>query len=198
MLWPLHTIVNDQDDRVNLPGDLAIWFFIAAELLVFASLFICFALARNDHALLFAQAEKSLQRLPALLETLLLIASSYAVVCATRALHAGQPRRGSRNFGAALILGGVFCGLKVLELRRDFALGMSLSHDLFDMFYLSLIVFHFMHVLMGMVMLSVVTLRSRRGAYDATNLSAVESVAAFWHMVDLLWIFLFVLVYVLT
>lgn len=181
-----------------LPGDLAIWFFIAAELLVFAVLFICFAEVRHEQALSFRQAEDQLARLPALAETLILICSSYPVVGAVETLRQGHARSASRGFLLSLSLGAAFCVLKILELHHDAELGMSLSGSSFDMFYLSLIVFHFMHVLMGMSMLSVVAWRSAHGTYADGAIHGAESVAAFWHMVDLLWVFLFVLVYVLS
>jgi len=65
------------------------------------------------------------------------------------------------------------------------------------MFYLSLTFFHFMHVLMGMVILAVIIMKAKRGGYSAQDHVGVETGASFWHMVDFLWIILFPLVYII-
>jgi nitric oxide reductase NorE protein len=67
----------------------------------------------------------------------------------------------------------------------------------FYMFYLSLTFFHFMHVLMGMVILVVIIMKARRGGYSAQDYIGVETGASFWHMVDFLWIILFPLIYII-
>ena len=65
------------------------------------------------------------------------------------------------------------------------------------MFYLSLTVFHYMHVVMGMVILAAVAVKARAGAYSAAEHTGVETGTAYWHMVDLVWLILFPLVYVM-
>jgi nitric oxide reductase NorE protein len=72
-----------------------------------------------------------------------------------------------------------------------------LSTNTFYMFYISLTFFHFMHVILGMVILTAIWLQARKGAYTSQNSHGLESGAAYWHMVDLLWIILFPLVYVM-
>ena len=74
---------------------------------------------------------------------------------------------------------------------------MSLSTNTFYMFYLSLTVFHFMHVILGMVILVAVALKAGRGGYSAREYTGVETGASYWHMVDLVWLILFPLVYVM-
>ena len=72
-----------------------------------------------------------------------------------------------------------------------------MSTNTFYMFYISLTFFHFMHVILGMVILAILWFQARQGAYSSTNANGLESGAAYWHMVDLLWIVLFPLVYVM-
>ena len=106
--------------------------------------------------------------------------------------------RACGNWLALAILGGaVFVSLKLAEFSAVHAEGITLSTNTFYMFYLSLTFFHFMHVLMGMAILSVVALKARRGGYSARSHTGVETGASYWHMVDLVWIVLFPLVYVL-
>ncbi|NNM52529.1 MAG: cytochrome c oxidase subunit 3 family protein [Pseudomonadales bacterium] len=180
-----------------LPGDLAIWIFIFAELLVFGILFIAYAFARAQHAALFAHEQASLPRLWGLLDTLILITSSYAVAQATHAIHQGHQRRCASWLVTAEILGVTFIVLKIMEFIHDAQIGISLSRNLFDMFYLTLTGFHFLHVLMGLIILSTVTIKTFQGAYSSDHYAGIETGAAFWHMVDLVWIILFVLIYVL-
>ena len=65
------------------------------------------------------------------------------------------------------------------------------------MFYITLTFFHFMHVILGMVILSAIFLKLKRGAYGSRDCNGLESGAAYWHMVDLVWIVLFPLVYII-
>ncbi|MDE2120359.1 MAG: cytochrome c oxidase subunit 3 [Betaproteobacteria bacterium] len=180
----------------ELPGDFAIWVFIFAELAVFALLFGAYALARAAHPALFAAGEQALDRRMAAAETVLLLSSGMAVAQAAHAVVRDRLRACRAWLHAALGLGCGFALLKSVELHADLARGVSLSADLFDMFYLSLNVFHFMHVLMGLVILGAVTRNAHAGRYDAAHPTGVLTGAAYWHMVDLLWIVLFFLLYV--
>lgn len=183
-------------ERRPLPGDLAIWIFIAAELLVFGVLFVVYAFARRGHVADFNAGQALLDQTTGLVNTWVLMTSSYAVVRATQAMQGGGARSCVRWLLVAMALGLVFCALKFAEFHRDAGLGITLSASLFDMFYLLLAGFHFLHVLMGLAMLAFVTLKAHRGGYDRHSHSGLESVASYWHMVDLVWIVLFALVYV--
>ncbi len=180
-----------------LPGDFAIWVFIFAELTVFGILFTAYAFARESHLALFNMEQRLLDRQTALANTLLLITSSYAMVRSVLAIRADQIARCIRWLLLAMGLGCGFVVLKIREFAHDATLGITLSHNLFDMFYLSLTFFHFMHVILGLTILASVTLRALGGHYNASSHTGVESAGAYWHMVDLLWVILFALVYVI-
>ena len=189
--------VTDASEAKPLPGDFAIWVFIFAELTVFGILFTAYAFARASHVQLFDAGQRLLDRQTALINTLLLITSSYAVVRAVLAIRADHRQSCVRWLLLAIALGGSFLVLKIREFAHDATLGITLSHNLFDMFYLSLTFFHFMHVILGMVILTAVALRAHGGHYDARSHAGVETGGAYWHMVDLLWVILFALVYVI-
>ncbi|HCA27569.1 MAG TPA: cytochrome-c oxidase [Betaproteobacteria bacterium] len=180
----------------NPPGDLAIWFFIFAELLVFGVFFIAYAVARRHDVALFDHSQLSLSRVAGGANTAVLITSSYFVVRAVAAIRRGDARRCSGWLLGAISLGAVFVVIKLTEFHAKFAAGVTLSTNTFFMFYLSLTFFHFMHVIMGMVILAAVALKARRGGYSAEDYTGVETGASYWHMVDLVWIILFPLVYV--
>jgi len=180
-----------------LPGDLAIWIFIVAELLVFGIFFMAYAFARSQQVELFNLSQASLVREFGAVNTLLLITGSYAVVNAVQAIKRDQVSACGFWLKMTLLLGGLFCAIKLLEFYQKLSEGISLSTNTFYMFYLSLTFFHFMHVLLGMVILAAVWFKSTQGAYSARQYTGVETGAAYWHMVDLVWIVLFPLVYVI-
>lgn len=181
----------------RLPGDLAIWFFILAEMLAFAIFFSAYAFARASHVEEFNLYQQTLDRNAGALNTVLLISGSWFVALAVQAAHRDDPARISRNLLLGWLCGGGFLVVKVFEYAAKFGAGISLSTNTFYMFYISLTFFHFMHVILGMVILSVLWVQSRKGVYGAHEANGLESGAAYWHMVDLLWIVLFPLVYVM-
>ena len=179
------------------PGDLAIWFFILAELLVFAVFFLAYAWTRRANIDLFNEYQLTLDRRAGLINTLALLTSSYCVVRAVAAVRTDQVRRGAHWLLGGIALGGVFLAVKAGEYAHHLALGVNLRTNTFYMFYLSLTFFHFLHVILGMVILGVVAVKAWRGGYSAADHVGVETGASYWHMVDLVWLILFPLVYVM-
>lgn len=173
------------------------WIFIFAELIVFGVLFSVYAFARSSHVALFDTAQLTLNRTYGYANTLILLTSSYFVVRATRSIKQGFAALCGHWLSGALVLGGGFLVLKGVEFHQELLQGISLSTNLFYMFYLSLTFFHFMHVVMGMVILTVVTYKSYTGRYSIDNHTGIETGGSYWHMVDLLWIILFTLIYVI-
>ena len=181
----------------HLPGDIAIWIFIFAEMLAFAAFFSAYAFARASDPELFNLYQQTLNRNAGALNTLLLITGSWFVVLAVQAAHRDDSKGVSRNVALGILCGAGFLIVKVIEYAEKFGAGISLSTNTFYMFYISLTFFHFMHVILGMVILIAIWLQARKGAYTSQDANGLESGAAYWHMVDLLWIILFPLVYVM-
>jgi nitric oxide reductase NorE protein len=98
---------------------------------------------------------------------------------------------------AALASSCVYVVLKLEEYGHLAGLGLNMEHNTFFTLYWILTGFHFLHVLLGMVILAWLAERCRRGAYTADH-SGLESGVLYWHMVDLIWVVLFPLVYVLN
>ncbi|MGB5200788.1 MAG: cytochrome c oxidase subunit 3 family protein [Sedimenticolaceae bacterium] len=179
------------------PGDLALWIFILAELLVFAIFFASYAFTRMSHVELFNQYQATLNRDAALVNTLALLTSSYFVMRGVVAAREGANDICARWLLAALGMGGIFLLVKSAEYAHHLGAGVSLSSNTFYMFYLSLTFFHFLHVILGMVILAAVAWKARGGGYSREDHVGVESGASYWHMVDLVWLILFPLVYVM-
>lgn len=180
-----------------LPGDFAIWFFIFAELLVFGIAFISYAVTRAQNIDLFNQYQLTLNREFGAINTVLLITASYFVVRAIQAIRINNVKGCVCWLYASLSCGTAFLLLKLLEYHDKFSQGITLSSNIFYMFYLSLTMFHFLHVILGMIILFAVAIKAQRGFYSAQDHTGVETAASYWHMVDLAWIILFPLVYII-
>lgn len=183
--------------RRDLPGDLAMWCFILAELLVFGIFFVAYAFTRAANVALFDESQLHLDRTLGLINTLLLITSSYFVVRAVESIRHDRGQACARWLLAAIACGAVFLVLKLIEFVAKYEAGITMSTNTFYMFYLFLTFFHFMHVILGMVILAAIALKARRGGYSRSSHAGAETGAAYWHMVDLVWIVLFPLIYVL-
>ncbi len=188
---------SEQSEAKLLPGDLAIWFFIFAELLVFGIFFIIYSIMRIRNLEMFNQYQLTLNREFGAANTLLLITASYFVVRAVQAIKQDDVSACIRWLYAALGGGAGFLILKSIEYHDKFSHGINLETNTFYFFYLSLTMFHFLHVILGMIIILAVAIKAQRGAYSALNHTGVETGASYWHMVDLVWIILFPLVYII-
>ncbi len=182
---------------LRLRGDLAVWLLILAELLTFALLFGSFSVARVLEPAVFAQSQALLDLRFGGVNTVLLVTGSAFVALAVHALREDARSQALGWWLAAGACGLGFLSIKGFEYAAKFEAGIDLTTNTFWMFYLLLTGFHFLHVAVGVVFIGILAVRTAQGAYGAHDVHAPETGAAFWHMVDLLWIVLFPLVYVL-
>ena len=181
----------------RLRGDLGVWLVILLELLTFAILFVAFAFARTRELEVFNASQATLNLQAGALNTVLLITGSWCVASAVRAVGRNASAAGARWLLASLACGAGFVVVKLAEFAQKLGAGVDMASNTFYMFYFFLTGFHFLHVLVGMLAIVYLWFKTRRGIYGSHNLHALETGAAFWHMVDLLWIVLFPLVYVM-
>lgn len=183
------------------PGDFAIWIIIYVELVTFAALFIGYAFARRTNVELFNQSQLLLDQRSGFINTLILITSSYFLVKAIEVIKTIDNEKASimasRWLLAAIGLGSSFIVIKIMEFSDKFEQGINLSTNTFFMFYIILTVFHFMHVLLGLIILYAVYKKTKIGGYSKQDHRGMETGASYWHLVDLLWIVLFPLVYIM-
>lgn len=171
----------------QLPGELLMWVLILSELAVFGAGLLAFLAVRLTDPDGFAEAQSHLHRTGAAANTLVLVTSGWLAAVATRAAYAGRVRLVRLALVPAIALGAVFLVLKGAEYADLFALGIGTETHAFYTFSFLLTGFHAAHVLAGMILLALV-------GWLATP-RAVETGAAFWHMVDLVWVLLFPVVY---
>jgi len=190
------TIIEPSEPKL-LPGDFAIWIFIFAELLVFGIFFLIYAVVRAQNVELFNQYQNTLNREVGAINTLLLITASYFVVKAVHAIKEGDLTSCTNWLTASLGAGTGFLILKSIEFYEKFSIGISMDTNTFYFFYISLTFFHYLHVILGMIILVAILIKTRRRKYSALEHTGIETGASYWHMVDLVWIILFPLVYII-
>jgi len=173
----------------ELPGDLMMWVLIVSELLVFGAGLAAFLAVRITDPAGFAEAQDHLHRTAAGINTAVLVTSGLLAALAVRAAEAGLVARTRAALAAASMLGMVFLGIKALEYSANAALGIGIESGPFYTFYYLLTGFHAAHVVAGIVILGLVAIRPVA--------RTVETGAAFWHMVDLVWVLLFPVIYLL-
>ena len=174
------------------------------ELLTFALLFIGYAFSRRADVALFNASQLVLDQRSGFINTLILITSSYFIVKALQSIqNMSENTRQNASIHAsrwllmAMLLGMFFLVFKVLEFSHIFGLGINLSTNTFFMFYILLTMFHFMHVILGLIILWNIYQKTKQLGYTENDYKGMETGASYWHLVDLLWIVLFPLVYII-
>lgn len=183
----------------SLPGDGAWWMFLTAEFGTLCMFFVVFAFMRSASPEEFKAAQALLDPRLALANSLILMTSGY---CMARALHSMRSVENGANSAfrwilAAALLGIVFVVIKSSEYGDKFELGLTFSSGTFWFFYFFLTGFHYLHVLLGIGFLFWIALRLRNKPLTPELQVQAESCGAFWHMLDLVWILLFPLLYLL-
>ncbi|ALG11299.1 cytochrome c oxidase subunit 3 [Kibdelosporangium phytohabitans] len=174
----------------HVPGEPELWMLILDDLVVFG---VFFGVRGRNHAAqpeLFAWGRQHLDTTTGLANTLILLTSSFAVARGLEHIRADDGRRAARAYGAAAVLGGAFVVLKAIEYSAHLA-GTPLGTEFF-VYYFVFTGIHLVHVLVGLGALAVL---ARRAPRPQPSVALFEGVGVYWHMVDVLWIVLFYLVY---
>ena len=184
----------------NLPGDAAWWMFLTAEFVTLCMFFGVYAFMRRGNLAEFQAAQALLDPRFALVNSLVLITSGYCVARGVKLLASKQPsntKPASKWVLLAAVLGLVFIAIKGTEYAGKYEAGLTLSSGTFWFFYYFLTGFHFLHVLLGIGFLLWIAQGAKAKASAPEFVVQAESCAAFWHMLDLVWILLFPLLYLL-
>ncbi|HMN37668.1 MAG TPA: cytochrome c oxidase subunit 3 [Hyphomicrobium sp.] len=185
-------IVKKEDDASvldELPGDLMMWVLIISEILVFGAALLAFLAVRATSPAVFLEGQAQLNPTAGALNTAVLVTSG---MLAARALAL---RRNSQRSAARLsllgagALGVVFLLVKWVEYGAEFAKGIGIESSPFFTFYFLITGFHALHVVAGIVILGIIA------RWD--SIRNIETGIAFWHMVDLVWVLLFPIIYLL-
>jgi nitric oxide reductase NorE protein len=174
-----------------------VWVFIGADATIFAILFMSFMKDRLNAPGLFEASSNTLNYNLGGLDTLILLTSSWLVALGVQAAKRGEITRVPRFLLSGVLTGCAFAVSKSMEYTEKFVAGITPATDAFYMWYFTLTGIHLTHVVVGTSLLTYLWINARRGAYRASRRVVPECVASFWHLVDLLWIVLFPLLYLM-
>jgi cytochrome c oxidase subunit 3 len=189
---------------------LGMWLFLSTEMLMFSGLFLAYFIIRQLHPEMVLIASNELNKVLGGVNTIVLITSSYTAAMAVRSAQTGEQKNLQRYLLFTIACAFIFMGVKYVEYSAKFSHGLlpwnfyevhpgyEYMPDLAPMFfgiYFTMTGLHGLHVLVGIGVLTWILLRARRGEFSPENYVAVENAALYWHIVDLVWIFLFPLLY---
>ena len=193
----MEVITTDRVKPRRLPGVDGIWVFIGADSVIFAILFLSFMQDRLKNPAIFEASRQTLNMHLGGIDTLILLTSSWSVALAVQAMKRDQIDREPRLLLGGAVTGLMFVASKSIEYFEKFAHGITPGTNPFYMWYFTLTGIHLIHVVVGTSLLTYLWVRSWRGTYDHLHRTVPESVASYWHLVDLLWIVLFPLLYLM-
>ena len=176
-------------------GTDGLWLFVFIDMVIFTLIFFVFMTERLDEYSLFKSSQTHLNEVFGLCNTLVLLTSSWLVVEAVHAARRGAPKIIATRLALALVCGLMFVASKIIEYRAKILLGFSPATNPFFSFYYFITFVHFLHVVAGMMFLNSYRQRSIRCLDSPAYTTGLENVGVFWHYVDVLWIFIFPLLY---
>jgi nitric oxide reductase NorE protein len=181
----------------RMPGEEGIWLFVFGDMMMFSLFFIVFLYYRGPNVELFARSQAQMNQTLGVINTFLMLTSSWFVAMAVQAARAGRGKATPILLWMAFGCGVGFAVVKVIEYSEKIHAGITLTSNDFFMYYFMFTGIHFVHVLLGMAVLAYLARATRTGIQGEHTLRNLESGASFWHLVDLLWIVLFALLYLI-
>lgn len=199
---------RDADHQFDA-SKLGMWIFLVNEILFFGGLFMAYIVFRSWYPELFQQAALQLDTTMGAINTVVLIGSSLTVALAIRSAQTDNMRGLQVNLLITILLACTFMVIKGFEYAHKFELGIfpanyytfeGIDHPqagiFFGIYYIMTGV-HALHVLVGIGVIFWIFLRARRGEFGSHYYTPVEITGLYWHLVDLIWIFLFPLLYLI-
>ncbi len=190
------TTVSPKQPGRHTPANPAVWVFVLSEMSEFAFFFIAFLVAKALHPEPFADGPARLNTLAGIVNTLLLITSSWFVANGVKATKRGNPRQTAGWLALTIGAGLLYCGVKYFEYLWNVEHGVAMRANLFFALYYYLTFNHLLHVLIGICVIGWALLQTLLGAYDRHRYEGLEGAATYWHMIDLVWILLFPMIYI--
>ncbi|HEY7365156.1 MAG TPA: cytochrome c oxidase subunit 3 [Methylomirabilota bacterium] len=172
-------------------GKVAMWWFLASEIMMFGGLITCYIVFRLGGSG-WAEASNHLSMTLAATNTLVLLTSSYTIVQAFVAAERGSAPALRRHLGLTILGGLIFLGIKAVEYTTEIRAGFTPDAGIFWSFYYTMTGLHALHVMGGLVVNGVVLLTAGTAIKHPHR---VELAGLYWHFVDVVWIFLFPLLY---
>jgi len=186
---------------------LGMWIFLLTEILLFGGLFTAYTIYRAWHPDMFYNAHKQLSLVLGTINTIVLITSSVTMALAIRSIQTGIKKRTIVFLSITLILAATFLVIKFFEYHHKFELGQlpgkyytytgieGTNPHIFFSIYFMMTGLHAIHVIVGMGLISWMLTKTARGIFSPVYYTPLEMTGLYWHLVDIIWIFLFPLLY---
>lgn len=197
----------DKADTQFDAGRMGIWLFLVTEVLLFGGLFCAFAVFRSQYFSSFVEAHHHLDKVMGAVNTVVLICSSFTMAMGVRAAQTNNKKLCQWMLTVTVLLAVAFLAIKAVEYQHKWAdgllpgryftaTGFTTPHPgVFFGIYFMMTGIHGIHVLIGMALIVWMLLRNKKGEFSSKYYAPVEGVGLYWHLVDLVWIFLFPLLY---
>jgi nitric oxide reductase NorE protein len=182
----------------HVPGEGGIWVFILGDMVMFGAFFGCFVHDRSRHLEMFAWSQAQMKIGFGAVNTCLLLTGSLFVVWAVQAVRRGATATARRFIAVAFACAAVFGVDKVIEWSEKIAHGLTPATNLYFMYFYMFTGLHAVHVIIGMIVLARLWRICGRPVLAGGHLRSVEVGASYWHLVDLLWVVLFALLYLMA
>ncbi len=186
---------------------LGMWLFLFTEIILFGGLFVLYAVYFSKYALDFKEAGRELNRMIGLMNTVILLFSSFAVAAAVTAIQKKEKTTTLIGLFAALICGAAFLVNKYFEWGHKIKAGIypnsetladgPQGQNLFFGLYYVITGLHGIHIIIGMTLLLISLIYVQRGKVTFERFALLENSGLYWHLVDLIWIFIFPLFYLI-
>jgi nitric oxide reductase NorE protein len=188
------SLVSEEGSSEHVPGGRDIWFFVLFESLVFTAYFCVYLFNRTQHERAFLLGQSHLLLWSGVLDTIVLLSSSWGMARCVQHARAGRFERARRGALLTAALGVVFLILKLVEWVRLIHMGDTFTSSQFFQYYFFLTAIHCVHLLVGFVALGV--LLYQLSSEKRRSQLMVETCATYWHSVDFFWVLIFSLLYV--
>jgi nitric oxide reductase NorE protein len=177
------------------PGQPDMWVLVLVEALTFSSYFVVYMIYRMKHPELYLASQAQLSPGFGVINTLVLLTSSWSMARAVQRARAGDFAAALNNVCLTILLAAVFIGSKLYEWSTKIRAGLTFTTNEFFSFYYFLTGMHLFHVLVGFIVLGVAVYQLASPARRSQEI--VETCATYWHMIDFLWVVIFALLYVM-
>lgn len=186
---------------------LGIWLFLCTEIVMFGGLFVGYIIFHGLYPEMFAEGASHLDWRLGAINTIVLLASSFTMASGIHFAQTNQRKKSMIALGITVLCGLIFMVIKYFEYHHKIELGLvpgkffsfeGAEHAnlaLYFSFYFLMTGLHGSHVLVGLGLIIWVMIRTKKGEFDSEFYTPVEGVGLFWHLVDLIWIYLFPLLY---
>ena len=197
-----------EEHRDDEASKLGMWLFIFTELLLFGGLFLVYSIYRAQYPANFHEGSLELSVTIGAINTIALLFSSMTIAMALSAMQKNNKKLSLILIGVTLLMAAVFLFNKYIEWGAKFEHGLYPGSELMahlergHLLYFSLYFFmtglHAFHIIVGMILLLIVFFKVKKGTIHSQKYVFLENGSLYWHLVDLIWIFLFPLMYLIS